>query len=185
MYFNCEFLPYYLYSCRIFHKKFCPKYNKNKPIYLAAALIKGGPLAPKIKGIVHFNSVPYGTEVYVCVNGLPDYKPAQNGSKSIGPFGFHLHEEGCCKIGDAANPFTCAKGHYNPTNQPHGNHAGDFPVLFSNNGLAQMCFFTNKFKVSEIIGKAVIIHENPDDFQSQPTGNSGKRLACGIVRACC
>jgi len=65
---------------------------------------------------------------------------------------------------------------------PHGNHAGDFPVLFSNNGVARMCFFTNKFKVADIIGKAVVIHQNPDDYRTQPAGDSGKRLACGVIK---
>lgn len=65
---------------------------------------------------------------------------------------------------------------------PHGNHAGDFPVLFSNNGRAFMCFFTDRFRVRDIVGKAVIIHQNPDDYRSQPSGNAGKRLACGVIR---
>ena len=64
-----------------------------------------------------------------------------------------------------------------PTNQPHGNHAGDFPVLFSNKGYARMCFFTDKFKVQDIIGKSIIIHENPDDYRTQPAaaGSAGMR----------
>jgi len=75
-------------------------------------------------------------------------------------------------------------GHYsaNEYTQPHGNHAGDFPVLFSNAGVARMSFFTNRFHVNDIIGKSVIIHESPDDYRSQPAGNSGKKLACGIIQ---
>jgi superoxide dismutase, Cu-Zn family len=74
---------------------------------------------------------------------------------------------------------------YNPLfiNQPHGNHVGDFPVLFSNYGYAYMCFFTDKFKVADIIGKLVVIHENSDDYRTQPAGNSGKKLACGVIRS--
>ncbi|SHH90039.1 Copper/zinc superoxide dismutase (SODC) [Clostridium grantii DSM 8605] len=75
-----------------------------------------------------------------------------------------------------------AGGHWNPKNQPHGNHAGDLPVLFSNNGVAIMSFFTDKFKVAGIINKAIIIHESPDDYTSQPSGNAGKRLACGLIQ---
>jgi Cu-Zn family superoxide dismutase len=45
-----------------------------------------------------------------------------------------------------------------------------------------MRFFTDKFKVSDILGKTVIIHQNPDDYRTQPTGASGKRLACGVIR---
>jgi Cu-Zn family superoxide dismutase len=65
---------------------------------------------------------------------------------------------------------------------PHGNHAGDFPVLFSNDGYARMTFFTNKFTVAQVIGKAVIIHESPDDNKTQPAGAAGRRLACGVVQ---
>lgn len=73
--------------------------------------------------------------------------------------------------------------HWNPGNQPHGNHAGDFPVLFSNGGRAVMGFFTDRFRVADVVGKAVIIHENPDDYRSQPAGNAGRRLACGLIQA--
>lgn len=148
---------------------------------MAVAKIKGGPLAPQIRGYVYFIDVPGGTEVCVHVVGLPPYQPAQGDQAPIGPFGFHLHQYGNCSVGDPSDPFTDAGGHWNPDNQPHGNHAGDFPVLFSNNGVARMCFFTDRFKPSEVVGKAVIIHQNPDDYRSQPSGNSGKRLACGVI----
>lgn len=45
-----------------------------------------------------------------------------------------------------------------------------------------MKFYTDKFTVEDIIGKSVLIHENPDDYRSQPAGNSGKRIACGVIR---
>jgi len=148
---------------------------------LAYALLNGGPLAPNLKGTVYFMDVQGGVQVCVWVNGLPEYTPGENDSLPIGPHGFHIHENGSCEIGDPNEPFMDAGGHWNPANQPHGNHAGDFPVLFSNNGVAMMCFFTNKFKVADAIGKAVIIHQNPDDNKSQPSGNAGKRLACGFI----
>jgi len=151
---------------------------------MAIAEIKGGPLAPHIRGAVVFTDVPGGTEVYVEVMGLPPYQPAPPGGQPIGPFGFHIHQFGNCDVGDPQDPFQKAGGHWNPTQQPHGNHAGDFPVLFSNNGYARMTFFTDKFKVWEVIGHSVIIHENPDDYRSQPAGSAGKRLACGIIRPC-
>lgn len=149
---------------------------------VTTARIIGGPLAPQIRGIVRFKDVPGGTEVSVRVNGLPPYQPARNDQDPIGPHGFHIHEFGNCEIGDPRDPFQAAGEHWNPDNQPHGNHAGDFPVLFSNNGQARMRFFTNRFKVADIIGKSVLIHMNPDDYRSQPAGDSGKRLACGIIR---
>lgn len=148
---------------------------------VAVARIRGGPLAPRIKGNVKFRDVAGGAEVCVEVTGLPPYQPGVGDQDPIGPHGFHIHEFGTCEVGDPNNPFQAAGGHWNPTNQPHGNHEGDFPVLFSNNGFARMCFFTNKFKVADVIGKAVIIHQNPDDYRTQPAGNSGKRLACGII----
>lgn len=147
----------------------------------AFAKILGGDLAPNLYGNIFFDDVPGGTEVYVEVWGLPLYEPAKDSKDPIGPFGFHIHSIGVCEIKDPKNPFESADGHYNPADQPHGNHAGDFPVIFSNNGYARMSFFTDKFKPRDIIGKSVIIHQNPDDYRTQPTGNSGKRMACGVI----
>jgi len=98
-------------------------------------------------------------------------------------FGFHIHEYGICEITDPMDPFSSAGGHYNPTDQPHGNHAGDLPVLFSNDGYARMSVFTSKFKPRDIIGRSIIIHQNPDDYRSQPAGNAGKRIGCGLIKA--
>ena len=149
---------------------------------MATAVIKGGPFAPSIKGMVYFVDVPYGTNVCVTVWGLPEFKPATANEKQIGPHGFHIHEFGNCEVGDVNDPFKSAGSHWNPTKQPHGNHAGDFPVLFSNHGIAMMCFFTDKFKVKDVIGKSVVIHESPDDYKTQPAGDSGRRLACGVIK---
>lgn len=151
----------------------------------AVTYLRGGPLAPNIKGWVTFRSVRGGTIVTVEVWGLPRFQPATNTKQPVGPHGFHIHEHGSCKVGDPENPFMAAGGHWNPNNQPHGNHAGDLPVLFSNKGFAYMSFFTDKFTVSEVIGKAVIIHESPDDYRTQPAGNAGRRLACGIIKRYC
>ncbi len=166
---------------------YCPFYGFRQVAYdykppQAAAIIKGGTLAPGIEGVVIFKDAPGGTYVCIDISGLPPYKPAEGGNPPVGPHGFHIHEKGNCEIGDPNNPFQAAGGHWNPTNQPHGNHAGDFPVLFSNNGVARMCFFTNKFKVADIIGKAVVIHQSPDDYRTQPAGDAGKRLACGVIK---
>jgi len=147
----------------------------------ARALIRGGPLASQITGVVYFFDVPGGSWVYADVAGLPPYQPAQGGRPQIGPHGFHIHEFGSCEVGDPGNPFQAAGEHWNPYNQPHGDHAGDFPVLFSNGGRAVMNFFTNKFHVSQVIGRSVIIHQSPDDYRTQPAGASGKRLACGVI----
>ena len=151
----------------------------NRPT--AIAHVRGGPLRPQIRGIVLFYHVPGGTWVCAEVTGLPPYQPARDGQEPVGPHGFHLHEFGDCTVGDPQNPFQAAGGHWNPTHQPHGNHAGDFPVQFSNKGYAHMCFYTNKFNPRDVVGKSIIIHENPDDYRSQPSGNAGRRLACGLI----
>lgn len=149
---------------------------------MSIAYISGGPLAPNINGFVLFKEVIGGTMVYVNLTGLPNYTPAKDGKPPIGPHGFHIHEFGNCSVGSPEKPFMDSGGHWNPTNQPHGNHAGDFPVLFSNNGRAIMSFFTNKFRPNDVIGKSIIIHENPDDYRSQPSGDAGLRLACGVIK---
>ncbi|MCX7614928.1 MAG: superoxide dismutase family protein, partial [Clostridiales bacterium] len=63
----------------------------------------------------------------------------------------------------------------------HPGHAGDLPPLFGNYGHAFMAVFTGRVSVSEIIGRTVIIHASPDDFTTQPSGNSGKKIACGQI----
>ena len=88
----------------------------------ARAIIKGGPLAPNLKGLVVFTDVPGGTEVYTEITGLPSFKPAAGGNPQVGPFGFHIHQNGDCTVGNPAKPFMAADGHWNPTNQPHGSH---------------------------------------------------------------
>jgi len=147
----------------------------------AMATITGSIYSPYLYGNIYFYSVEGGTEVFAEVWGLPLYKPATNSDAPICPFGFHIHEKGICDITDPMDPFVSAGGHYNPYSQPHGNHAGDFPVMFSNDGYAIMSFFTDKFKPADIIGRSVLLHQNPDDFRSQPSGDSGKRMACGII----
>ncbi|WP_307258367.1 superoxide dismutase family protein [Oikeobacillus pervagus] len=149
---------------------------------MARARIIGGPLARNLEGYVFFFEEPNGTEVYVEVSGLPKFRPGRGKQKQIGPHGFHIHEYGNCEVGNKNDPFKAAGEHWNPYNQPHGNHPGDFPVLFSNDGYARMSFFTNKFRVDDIIGKSVVIHQGPDDYQSQPSGDAGKRLACGVIK---
>ncbi|WP_333861959.1 superoxide dismutase family protein [Clostridium sp.] len=172
--YNCPFVNYY-------HFKYRNAINIH--VRKAIAHITGGPLAPNIRGTVTFTQVHGGTEVSVEVNGLPSYRPATNGNPQIGPHGFHIHQNGTCTVGTPSDPFKSAGDHWNPTNQPHGNHAGDFPVLFSNKGHSRMTFFTDKFNVAQIIGKSIIIHESPDDYKTQPSGASGKRLACGVIKA--
>lgn len=83
--------------------------------------------------------------------------------------------------GTLDDEFSNAGMHLNPNNCPHPYHIGDLPPLIENNGYAYMSVLINKFKLEDIIGKVLIIHEMPDDFTSQPSGNSGKKIACGKI----
>lgn len=135
--------------------------------YRIMAVFTGSDQYPDIKGAVMFTPHLQGSMVSISVSGLPN-----------GFHGFHLHSIGKC---DKQDDFSSAGEHYNPMQAQHPNHAGDFPPLLSNNGIAQMEFYTNRFTPQEAVGKAVIIHEKPDDFTSQPAGNSGIRIACAVV----
>lgn len=159
--------------------------NYNREVYLGAvASIHGSSKYPDIKGYVWFLELEDGVEVCAEINNLPAYRPKTATSPQIGPHGLHIHEGSTCGDASGNNPFSAAGGHYNPTDQPHGNHVSDLPVLIPSDGRAQMCFFTNKFTIDEIIGKTIVIHESPDDYTTQPSGNSGARIACGkIIRA--
>jgi copper/zinc superoxide dismutase (SODC) len=96
-------------------------------------------------------------------------------------FGFHIHEGGACS-GNSNDWFADTLAHYNPGKCEHPYHAGDLPPLFGNNGFALALFLTNRFRVEEIIGRTVIIHDRPDDFTTQPSGNSGVKIACGEIK---
>lgn len=144
--------------------------------YDAIAYIKGGDEYPGLYGTVKFRGVSNGTWVDADIKGLPAYQRGDETTPQIGPHGFHIHNGSCGGL-----DFSEADGHFNPDNQHHGNHKGDFPVLFSNDGMAKMMFFTNRFKPEDVIGKAVVIHKSPDDFRTDPAGGSGDKIACGEI----
>lgn len=106
-----------------------------------------------------------------------------------GEFGFHVHEKGDCSAPD----FMSAGGHFNPGGKPHAHHAkperhaGDLANLKADGeGNANYVFKTTLLRVAKgpnsVVGRAVVIHANPDDYASQPAGNSGPRIACGLIR---
>jgi Cu-Zn family superoxide dismutase len=106
-----------------------------------------------------------------------------------GAHGFHIHEKGDCSSGDGMS----AGGHFNPYGKPHASpstadrHAGDMPMLQADGyGEATLTLeldvITIGGGVADIVGKGVIVHKDPDDFKTQPTGNSGARVACGVIR---
>ena len=144
----------------------------------SGADISGGENYPGIRGRVIFRQQKNGVLVTADIYGLPT---GETGCDS-GVFGFHIHEgEDCGSNGQ--EPFSNTKGHYNPGDCPHPYHAGDLPPLFENDGYAYMSFLTNRFTATEIIGRTVVIHLKPDDFHSQPSGNSGEKIACGVIKA--
>jgi Cu-Zn family superoxide dismutase len=128
---------------------------------------------PKIRGAVKFYQTPMGVIVMAEINNLP---PTQSNI-----FAFHIHYGENCD--GSENQYPNVGEHFNPASVPHPLHAGDLPPLFSNNGTAWMAVLTNRFDVKEIIGKPVIIHHNPDDFTTQPSGNSGVKIACGTIKS--
>lgn len=143
----------------------------------AAAILRGSSAYPGLRGGIGFYQAQGGVFVVAEVQGLPAGKqlPCQ---RPI--FALHMHSGGSCS-GNAEDPFANAGAHYNPGDCPHPEHSGDFPPLFGNNGYAFSAFFTDRFSIAEIIGKTVIIHAGPDDFTTQPAGNAGAKIACGVI----
>ena len=80
-------------------------------------------------------------------------------------------------------PFPLSGAHYNPGECEHPHHAGDLPPLFGCNGYAMSVFLTDRFLVDDVIGKTLIIHDRPDDFKTQPAGDAGEKMACGVIQS--
>ena len=116
-----------------------------------------------VAGLVRFYETPFGVLVRAEIDGLPS---------PSGIYAFHIHEGADCE-----NPGT----HYNPGKQPHPQHAGDLPPLFSANGRAFSVFLTDRFALRQVFGRTVILHSGVDDFTTQPSGNPGQILACGKI----
>lgn len=142
----------------------------------ACALLQGSQAYPQITGYVYFYDYRDGSLVVWDITGLP----YETGKCTGRIFGFHVHEGGSC-TGDASDPFKDAGGHYNPDQCEHPKHRGDMPVVFGNEDNAWGAFYTSRFTPEEVVGKTVILHDMPDDFRSQPSGDSGEKIACGVV----
>lgn len=104
------------------------------------------------------------------ITGLP--------KTETGFFAFHIHEGENC----GGEGFSDTGGHFNPGGAMHPSHAGDLPQLLADHGKAFMKVLTGRFCVEEVIGKTVIVHAGPDDFHTQPSGNAGAKIACGVIR---
>ncbi|MGE5641201.1 MAG: superoxide dismutase family protein [Clostridia bacterium] len=113
-----------------------------------------------------------------------------DGLKPGSEHGFHIHEAGDCSAPDAMS----AKGHFNPAGKPHGHpsmadhHAGDLPALKADAGgrataEATLQGISISAGAASILGRGLIVHADPDDYKTQPTGNSGARIACGVIQA--
>jgi len=133
-----------------------------------------------------------GDKVQVVAN-VTGLKPNQE-------HGFHIHEKGDCSSGDGMS----AGGHFNPLGKPHAHpstpnrHAGDMPALKADgNGNASFSVELDVISVADgptdpygvvadrptsIVGRGLIVHAQPDDYKTQPTGNAGARLACGVIQ---
>jgi Cu-Zn family superoxide dismutase len=133
----------------------------------------------KAFGEATFDETGDKVRVVVYVQGL---KPDQE-------HGLHIHEVGDCSSGDGMS----AKGHFNPLGKPHGpqggaeRHAGDLPALKANKaGRAKVDVEVDIITVrpgpTSIVGRALIVHADADDYKTQPTGNAGARIACGVIK---
>ena len=136
----------------------------------ATAEIRGGADTPDIYGTVSFYQKRDGVLIVTNIFNLQH----QNNS---GFFGFHIHEGNSCE----GENFMETGNHYDPSGVPHPVHAGDLPPLMLYNGGAYMAVMTDRFSVNDVIGRTVVIHSSPDDFTSQPSGNAGKKIACGVI----
>ena len=127
-------------------------------------------------GTVTFTQKDDGLHIEARITGL-----------TPGEHGFHIHEFGNCACDDGV----CAGDHFNPTNAPHAGtdtlmrHVGDLGNITANaDGVAEYNFIDTLSTLKgphSIIGRSVIIHAQPDDYTTQPTGNAGARIGCGVI----
>lgn len=140
----------------------------------ATAWVRGGTSQPQISGIVHFYQTLYGGLLIEAeFFGLPNVN--MPGSSDF--YGMHLHE-----YGDCSQNFQNTGSHYQKTPESHPQHSGDFPPLLGNQGYAYSIFYDKRLTVQDIIGKSIVVHSQRDDFTSQPSGDSGEKIACGVVK---
>jgi superoxide dismutase, Cu-Zn family len=130
-----------------------------------------------VRGLVMFHEMDGHLMVHAMISGL----------KPNGEHGFHVHEIGSCASTDGSS----AGGHFNPDGKPHGpqtaaHHVGDMPSLKADaNGVVDQKMMvmgpTIAAGTASVVGRSVIVHALPDDYVTQPTGNSGARLGCGVI----
>lgn len=156
---------------------------------LLAACTTTGPGDPEANARVHpaSGSQASGTVKFTQVASRVRVD-AQFRSLTPGAHGFHIHEKGDCSAPDA----TSAGGHFNPYAKKHGapdspnSHSGDLGNLTADaSGNATLTLWLDGISISTgkdgVIGRAVIVHAGPDDLKTDPTGNAGGRIACGVI----
>ena len=131
-----------------------------------------------VKGTIRFNEAPPQVRIVGDITGLPP-----------GKHGLHIHEKGDCSAPDASS----AGGHFNPEKHMHGapdapeHHMGDLGNITADaKGKAHVNLTVTFLTIAEdpntIAGKGLIVHAQEDDLKSQPVGNAGARLACGVIQ---
>lgn len=156
----------------------CAGYLPDKPVAQASLEGRSG---SQVRGLVTFHRAGEATIVRAKLSGLPP-----------GEHGFHVHEVGDCSAPDG----TSAKGHFNPGGMKHGHHqyhhaerhVGDLPNLVADAQgravyKAEVKGLNLVAGMDGVMGRSVVVHADPDDYRSQPAGNSGKRVACGVIQA--
>lgn len=136
----------------------------------AVAYIHGGAEAPCLSGEVRFYQERGSVLVVADLSGFP-----QTGESGF--FALHIHEGGSC----CGEDFPETGGHYNPDATQHPHHVGDLPSLLVCHGNAYLAVRTGRFCVQDVIGRTVVIHGGSDDFHTQPAGNAGTKIACGVI----
>ncbi len=129
-----------------------------------------------------------GTVTFTQDGGEVRVRASVSGLKPGAEHGFHVHEKGDCSSGDGMS----AGGHFNPAGKPHGpqrgeHHAGDMPSLVADAyGNASASFELKGVSIgsgaADLVGKGLIVHRDPDDYKTQPTGNAGPRIACAVIQ---
>ncbi len=154
------------------------------PAAVSTARLAEANLAPAsaslVSGRVALVPEAGGVHITGVIGGLPRGRQAA----------FHVHEKGDCSAVDAAS----AGGHFNPAAQPHGragsgaHHAGDMDNLQANaDGVVHVDVHLRGVTLgggaaNDIAGRALVVHADADDYHSQPAGNAGARVACGVIR---